>query len=218
MVVLNAYLLPVNLKMIILMKILILQIKKSRFVFIIFNSKTKSKKRRCKMWRNKLRRKSVIPKLIILPNDVPKQFWDQLITLSVIFVTLVVPYRVAFIDEPDTNEWKWLLFSIDMIFLVDVVLTFFTAYLNEDKEYVMNHWAIFKNYIFGWFILDFISCIPINMMIETDNYNSLARFSRIPRIYKVLKVIRLTRMMKIAKEKSKWSQYLNEVLSIINKV
>ena len=52
------------------------------------------------------------------------------------------------------------------------------------------------------------------MIIETDSYNSLARVSRIPKIYKVLKIFKLTRIMKIAKEKSKWSQYLNEALSV----
>jgi len=176
--------------------------------------KNKRKSRKWKICRNSLRRKTHIPYLIILPNDVLKQYWDQIITLSVLFVTIVVPYRVSFIDGPDTDDWKWSLFAIDMLFLIDVVLTFFTAYLNEDREYVVDRWKIIQSYLFGWFIIDFVSWFPINMIIETDSYNSLARVSRIPKIYKVLKIFKLTRIMKIAKEKSKWSQYLNEALSV----
>jgi len=55
--------------------------------------------------------------------------------------------------------------------------------------------------------------MPFNLILDVNNYNSLARVSRLPRLYKVIKIVRLTRMLKIAKEKSKLSKYMNEVLS-----
>ena len=99
-------------------------------------------------------------------------------------------------------------------FFVDLVLTFFTTFLNEDMEYTLEFWPIWRRYLFGWFLLDLISWIPMSLIIQSDSYNSLARFSRLPRIYRVIKVLKLTRMLRIVKEKSKWSKYLNEVLSI----
>lgn len=71
-----------------------------------------------------------------------------------------------------------------------------------------------NKYIFGWFIFDLISSIPIGVIFQYDSLNTFARFSRLPRIYRVIKIFKLTRMFRLAKEKSKWSKYLNEVLSI----
>lgn len=159
-----------------------------------------------------MRRHANIPKFLILPNDCPKQIWDYYITLLVIFISFVVPYRVAFIDD-ETEDWQYTLLSIDVCFFIDIVLTFFTAYVNSDKEYVLDHWKIARHYMLTWFFWDMISCIPFSFILDINNYNSLARVSRLPRIYKVIKIVRLARMIKIAKEKSKLSKYLNEILS-----
>ena len=102
---------------------------------------------------------------------------------------------------------------VDACFFIDIILTFFTAYVNQNKEYVLDHWRIARHYLLTWFLLDLLSCIPFSFILDVNNYNSLARVSRLPRIYKVIKVVRLARMLKIAKEKSKLSKYLNEVLS-----
>ena len=103
--------------------------------------------------------------------------------------------------------------AIDACFFIDIILNFFTAYINDNKEYVLDHKMIIKHYVFSWFLIDLVSTIPFNLILDVNNYNSLARVSRLPRLYKVIKIFRLTRMLKIAKEKSKLSKYLNEVLS-----
>jgi hypothetical protein len=143
---------------------------------------------------------------------VPKLWWDYWVTLLVIFICFVVPYRVAFVEE-ETDGWKIAMLIFDFFFFIDIILNFFTVYINEDREYVLDHWLIIRYYLLSWFLIDLISTIPFGLILDINNYNSLARVSRLPRLYKIIKIIRLTRMLKIAKEKSKLSKYLNEVLS-----
>jgi CRP-like cAMP-binding protein len=171
-------------------------------------------KRKRKCCANPIRGKENIPRYLILPNDVPKQIWDTYMTFLVIFISFVVPYRVAFITEDEgISNWDITMIIIDSCFAVDIVLNFFTAYINDNKEYVLDRKLIIRHYLLTWFFLDVVSCIPFNLILDVNNYNSLARVSRLPRLYKVIRIIRLTRMLKIAKEKSKLSKYLNEVLS-----
>jgi hypothetical protein len=45
----------------------------------------------------------------------------------------VVPYRLAFSEE-DSDYWVWTLQTIDLMFLVDIILTFFTSIQTEENS------------------------------------------------------------------------------------
>jgi len=93
-----------------------------------------------------------------LPNDVPKQYWDYYMTFLVLFISFVVPFRVAFVEDTnESSDWDWILLAIDICFFVDIVLNFFTAYVNENKEYVLERKIIIRHYVLTWFFLDLIS-------------------------------------------------------------
>ncbi len=49
--------------------------------------------------------------------------------------SLVTPYHVSFYDESST-EWTILEVVIDVIFLIDIILSFMTAFHNSLEELV----------------------------------------------------------------------------------
>ena len=60
----------------------------------------------------------------------------------------------------------------DFFFFIDIIITFFTVY--EDKEKmveVTDKKQIAKNYLYGWFVLDFLSIVPIDMLISMTRSN-----------------------------------------------
>ena len=67
-----------------------------------------------------------------MPDDSLKGIWDILITILILFVCITAPWRLAFTDEDDL---KWIIIGgiVDLIFLADLILNFFTAY--HDEEY-----------------------------------------------------------------------------------
>ncbi len=70
------------------------------------------------------------PKWIILANNKYKIYFDLIILATLLFTTFVVPWRLAFTDS-DSIAWTSVYLIIDVIYLIDVILTFFTSYTDE---------------------------------------------------------------------------------------
>ena len=107
------------------------------------------------------------------------------------YAAIITPYRTAFFDY-DSIGWIIADTIVDLYFLADLILNFFTAYFNEDMKLVVSRTDIAKRYLKTWFSVDFIALVPFHYMIpgSSRDYSSLARISRLPRLYKLLKMIR----------------------------
>jgi len=68
---------------------------------------------------------------MLYPEDTFKSNWDLIISVVLIFTCLVFPFRIAFVEEDD-NTWKLINAFIDILFLFDILLTFNSAFYNED--------------------------------------------------------------------------------------
>jgi len=56
--------------------------------------------------------------------------------------------------------------------------------------------------------------MPINYVLNTTDFSSLARMARLPKLYRLVKMFKLFRILKMAKQKDKVSKQLNSVLRI----
>ena len=54
---------------------------------------------------------------------------------------------------------------VDVLFTVDIIVFFNTSYF-EANEYVTDRKRIAKNYLGGWFTLDFIAVFPFDKVIR----------------------------------------------------
>ena len=71
-----------------------------------------------------------------------------------------VPFKVSF-EYHESNFQFYLDLIVDILFLTDVVVNFFKAYVDDtSKIYVVNRCKIVKRYIKTWFCLDFFSSLP----------------------------------------------------------
>jgi hypothetical protein len=70
------------------------------------------------------------PKYLIAANNKFKIYFDLTVLGSLIFTTIVVPWRLAF-SNSDPIGWILVYAVIDFIFLFDLVLTFFTSYTDS---------------------------------------------------------------------------------------
>ena len=126
-----------------------------------------------------------------------------------IYTALLVPYNVCFVDETTDVQFIFDL-MVDFSFMVDIVLTFFTAY-EEKGTLVINRHMIAKNYLKGWFMLDVITTIPFQLLekMNTDangaSDSKALRLARIPRLYRLLRIFRLLRLLKLLKRESQSS-------------
>lgn len=101
---------------------------------------------------------------MIPANNRYKIFLDFFVLLLLLFTCIVVPYRLAFTSF-DPIGWLIVYGIVDLVFLFDVILTFFTSYTEYtptgDVE-VFELKKIAYNYIKSWLILDLLSILPID--------------------------------------------------------
>lgn len=90
---------------------------------------------------------------------------------------------------------------VEITFYIDFLLNFITTYINpKTLEVVKNHKLIAKNYFKGWFTIDLLTIIPLQvLMSNTGDASStkLIRITRITKLTKILKLIKLLRFVKI---------------------
>ena len=53
---------------------------------------------------------------------------------------------------------------LDVVFLVEILCTFFTAYIDKNMKLVTDKKKIASNYICGTFIVDAFACVPYSAL------------------------------------------------------
>jgi len=106
-------------------------------------------------------------------------------------------------DESGPSNMTILDTAINCLFFVDIILNFFTAYQDEEMNMIDDHRSIAKEYLKTWFVIDFISIIPFDLIMYYGSFNRVARLSRIGKIYKIIRMAKMVRLFKIAKVRDK---------------
>jgi len=155
-----------------------------------------------------------------LPEERKKKHWDLFISFLLLYTSIFVPIRVAFIDETSDFLLFWETL-IDTFFITDIVLTFFTAFKKQGNQLETRATKIAKHYLKGWFWIDLISSFPFQLVEKeilngSTNNVKLTRIVRIPRIYRIVRVFRLLKLVKKSRKKGVLRLWLQDFLSITN--
>lgn len=137
---------------------------------------------------------------LLHPGDRLKLLWSCIYSFLMLYTIFIAPFSVAFLD--DNPDFERLDLVIDGLFLVDIAITFNTAFYNKEGQLVVSRKAICRKYLKTWFFLDFAACFPIYFFVQgdeeeadTSRYNFLLRLTRLPRFYRLLRVSRVYKMM-----------------------
>ena len=72
-----------------------------------------------------------------------KLSWDIIIAITLIVCAIVIPYRVALAQQDDL-KWTIINYTIDSVFLVDILMVFNTAYQDSDYKTIEDRCIIAK--------------------------------------------------------------------------
>ena len=135
--------------------------------------------------------------------------YDCILFLLEIYSLIYVPITLAFkLNEPIKINFPFLFnIFVDCVFFFDIILSFFTAYYDFDEQLVTEIDQIALNYLNSWFIVDFITGIPFNSILDLIRY--FAPFSEFTRsterlftsnsftLVNLLKIVRLLKGFKV---------------------
>lgn len=86
--------------------------------------------------------------------------WDFLLIILIIISCFLIPIQVAFVHTVSAKSSKFL-YLIDLYFVIDVILNFFTSYKQGGVE-VKNRKQIAQHYLKTFFVVDTIASFPID--------------------------------------------------------
>ncbi|KAM3146799.1 hypothetical protein pb186bvf_000953 [Paramecium bursaria] len=154
-------------------------------------------------------------KYVIYPDSDFKTTWNILLIMMLLLTAIITPFSVCFIDGTDLNFW----FAIDIIFdsfyFFDMCINFISAYNDEEQNVIDDHRMIVKNYLKGWFLIDFTANLPINYFYSDDSnsqslrYNKLVRLLRLPRLYRLIRLLKMSKINMNIKNKTQNARLLS---------
>ena len=125
------------------------------------------------------------------------------------------------------TNWASLIWStsIDVFFLIDVLINFRTAFHSTPSDeggdgpaqvevLVTDSWLIFKRYFFSWFIIDILGSLPLDLVTVlfltdtgAEDYALVPKLVRFLKIFRLLKLVRAARIGRLIRK-------LQDILSI----
>jgi len=132
----------------------------------------------------------------------------------------------------ETSFWIWTFGLVDCLFLVDMIVTFFTTITDNDKLIEeTNKKVIACVYLKGWFWIDLVSIFPFddftNAISEMNtpedcerdtnsgpSGNIMARGFKLGKLGKMIRLMRLLKVFKMMKNTSHLKSHFGKKLEI----
>lgn len=140
-------------------------------------------------------------------------YWDLIMLIMMMGNLIIIPVGITFFSEQTTTTWLVFNVASDTIFLVDLVMNFRTGIVNEESsEIILDPKVIKMNYLKSWFVVDFLSSIPVDyiFLIVEKGFDSevykTARALRIVRFTKILSLLRLLRLSRLIRYIHQWEE------------
>lgn len=138
---------------------------------------------------------------IIHPDCTFNGLWDLFSMVLIVYSCVSIPYRLGFGLEAMGSELA-IDRCVDAIFMFDCFMTFRKAIV-VDSQLVVDQPTIASTYMKGWFLLDFPSSFPFDVVLGlfTDASNpDAARILKIIRIFRMIKILRMVRIKRLLKK------------------
>lgn len=158
----------------------------------------------------------IITNVIVPPVLVLSRFyWDIVMLLLMMSNLVILPWGITFFE--DQNTAPWIIFNVlsDTLFLMDLLFNFRTGILGEDSHVILDPKEIRMHYLRTWFLVDFISSIPVDYIFlivdlesrhESSDVYRTARALRIVRFAKILSLLRLLRLSRLIRYIHQWEE------------
>lgn len=146
-------------------------------------------------------------KWILRYSNKYKMLWDLLIISCAIVNCLTIPFEVAWRPRNFQNAGYYFYdYFSDLLFLIDIILSFFTTQVNKHGEEIDHPLEIRKNYILSVrFIADILSISELHLIF--NNYLELKYFQ-------LLRVNSFLRLQTLLRQMS-WKEELKAIIKLL---
>ena len=166
---------------------------------VLLNNKYKSK-----IMKSITKLQDTKPVYVISPDSILIKLWKIILGICLAYTTIFEAYSLAFINREIWDVWTVIAVILDIVFFIDFLRLFFTAYKKQDGSVETRLLNIWKEYAMGWMLLDMFGAIPFGIIdavegseLEDDvEEYSFWKIGKIPKVYMILRLLRLLKMIK----------------------
>lgn len=147
------------------------------------------------------------------------EVWDMVVTAAIFVTAFLTPYEAAFIFGGAENFFFLARANniLDFIFIKDMCMQFFLIYQEElpdgSSRWVRRHSKIVWHYLSGWFFLDLISVLPLDVIMGVIGFDVSSQSARMA--LRQVRLIRLFRLAKIGRIVKRWQSALGISYGVI---
>jgi hypothetical protein len=126
--------------------------------------------------------------------------WQFVVGIGILHSIIVVPYRLGFDADAD-GAWLVLENIIDCFFGVDIILNFRTAFYDDERLLVFDSRVILQRYVRGWFVVDFLSTVPVDDIARALMGGTSIPFfpTKLLRLFRIARLLKLARLIKLSR-------------------
>ncbi|XP_028819539.1 potassium/sodium hyperpolarization-activated cyclic nucleotide-gated channel 1 [Denticeps clupeoides] len=165
---------------------------------------------------------------IIHPYSDFRFYWDLLMLCLMMGNLVILPWGITFFEDQNTLPWITFNVASDTIFLLDLIFNFRTGILEDEGSHIiLDPKVIRQRYLRGWFLVDFISSIPVDYFflvvdlearLESAEVYRTARALRIVRFTKILSLLRLLRLSRLIRYIHQWEEIFHMTYDLASAV
>jgi hypothetical protein len=90
--------------------------------------------------------------------------WNPILIILFCWTALIAPFKIAFLDTVPVG-WRIIEETINVIILIDIGITFRTAFRDKNDKIIDDPYRITKRYLKSWFIPDVLAVFPYHLVI-----------------------------------------------------
>lgn len=134
-----------------------------------------------------------------IPGQAPlKLAWDAWVCVIILYSVIIVPYRIGFHDDA-TDATLIFEYCVDVMFGIDIMVNFVSQINNEDGVAVTSRKGIAARYLRGWFLIDLLSTIPVDLFVSIFGDGTAAASFKLLRVLRLARLLKLVRLIKLGR-------------------
>nr|XP_014351625.1 PREDICTED: potassium/sodium hyperpolarization-activated cyclic nucleotide-gated channel 2-like [Latimeria chalumnae] len=161
---------------------------------------------------------------VIHPYSVFRSYWLVSVMIVTIVNIIVIPLGASFFIEEAERSFLWLTFNMvsDVVFIMDLILNFFTGYTSEQTgSVIVDPRLIRRCYVRTWFFPDLIAVLPVDYVLlfakfsgfhRTSSKYGASRIMRLIKLSRVCSLLRLFRFSRLVRYVYFWDQAMSVML------
>jgi hypothetical protein len=79
----------------------------------------------------------------------------------------------------------------NLLYGIDVAVNFFLCYYNEKGVMITDRHQIAKNYLTGFFFMDFVSSIPFQLLSNGGGGGKLLKILKLPKLTRMIRLVKI---------------------------